>query len=380
MTLETIAKENLNFYAPRFEVKIGEEKQAVNISKEILDVTVSEKIDEGVSFKLTLHDEFDMNTKEFKWLDDPRFTVGNMITIDMGYGNNLYTMIKGNITSLEPSFFASETPTLTIGGQDLSYDYMKRPMPARTFKEKAYSDIARTIAQEAGLLAVVDDTGKFEPLIFKNNNETYYAFLEDIINKINFNFDIKGQTMYFVKPGEDKKEILTLELGKDIISFRPTIKTTGLLAGVEVRGHNPRDPSTPIVGKAEAGSELNKEPGKITGSELLAEKNPKDLPIKVITNVVVNSKEHADAIAKAELTRASDTFIEGEVECIGLPQIRTGVNVRLEKMGERFSDKYYVTATTHTINSSGYKTQFSVKSSSIKKAKTKKAGIGGVVL
>lgn len=372
MTLETLAKENFNFYAPRFEVSIGEEKLAVNVSKEILDVTVSEKIDEGANFKLTLHDEFDMKTQNFKWLDDNRFTVGNTITIDMGYGSGLFRMITGKITSLEPSFFASETPTLTIGGQDLSYDYMKRATPTRTFNEMTYSDIARKIAQEAGLLAVVDDTeesaGKFEPSITKNNNETYYAFLNNLKNKVDFIFDIKGQTMYFVKKGDDKEEILTLELGKDIISFRPTLKTTGLLAGVEVRGHNPRDPKTPIVGKATAGSETNKEPGNITGSELLAKKNSKALPVKVITNVVVNSQEHADAIAKAELIKASDTLIEGEVECVGLPQIRTGVSIMLDKMGKRFSGKYYVTETTHTINSSGYRIRFSVKSNSVKKA------------
>jgi uncharacterized protein len=372
MTLETLAKKDLDFYAPRFEVMIGEKKLAVNVSKEIIDVTVSEKIDVGASFSLTLHDEFDMNKQKFKWLDDSRFTVGNMIIIDMGYGSNLSRMIMGNITSLEPSFFASETPTLTIGGQDLSYDYMKRPTQERAFSEKKYSDIARTIAQEAGLLAVVDDSkesaGKFEPSVIKNNDETYYAFLSRLKKNIGFIFDMKGQTMYFVKPGDDLKEILTLKLGKDIISFRPTLKTTGLLAGVEVRGHNPRDPKKPIIGKAMAGSETNKERGKITGSQLLVTKNSKHLPIKIITDAIVNSKEHAQSIAKAELIKASDTLIEGKVECIGLPQIRTGVNVILEKVGERFSGKYYVTETTHTINSNGYRTSFSVKSNSVKKA------------
>jgi uncharacterized protein len=371
MTLETLVQKNLDFYAPRFEVMIGEMKLAVNISKEIIDVTVSEKIDVGASFNITLHDEFDMNKQKFKWLDDPNFTVGNMITIDMGYGSNLSRLIIGNITSLEPSFFASEAPTLIIGGQDLSYDYMKRPTKERAFSEKKYSDMARTIAKEAGLLAIVDDeepTGKFEPSVIKDNNETYYAFLSRLIKVIGFNFDVKGQTMYFVKPGDDNKEILTLELGKDIISFRPTLKTTGLLAGVEVRGHNPRDPKTPIIGRAMAGSETNKERGKITGSELLATKNSKNPPIKVITGVIVNSKEQADAIAKAELIKASDTLIEGKVECIGLPQIRTGVSVVLDKVGERFSGKYYVKETTHTINNSGYRTSFSVKSNSVKKA------------
>lgn len=370
MTLETLAKENLNFYAPKFEIIIEKEKLAVNVSKEILDVTVSEKIDEGASFTLTLHDDFDMNKQKFKWLDDPLFTVGNTISIDMGYGKNLFPMIKGTITSLEPSFFANETPTLTIGGQDLSYDYIKKASTARPFQERKYSDIAKKIAQEAGLLAVVDETEKFEefePSIFKNNNETYCAFLNKIRERIGFFFDVKGQTMYFVKPGDNEKEILTMELGKDIISFRPTLRTTGLVAKVIVRGHNPHDPEKPIVGEAPKGNETNKKPEKITGNELLAKKNFKTLPTLVITDVIVNSREHAEAIAKAALTKANDTLIEGEVESIGLPQIRTGVNIKFDKMGVRFSGNYYVTATTHTINSSGYRTRFSVKSNLVEK-------------
>jgi uncharacterized protein len=76
----------------------------------------------------------------------------------------------------------------------------------------------------------------------------------------------------------------------------------------------------------------------------------------------------ANEIAKAELNKASYTFIEGTVVCIGLPQIRTGVSIVLDKMGERFNGKYYVKGTTYTIDDSGYKTQFSVISKSVKKA------------
>ncbi|AKB18668.1 phage baseplate assembly protein V [Methanosarcina sp. WWM596] len=351
MTLETLSKGNLNFYAPRFEVEIEGEKLDVSTSKEIIDVTVYEKLDEGASFELTFHNEFDMNTQKFKWIDDSRFNVGNKITIKIGSGSNLHTMLMGRITSLEPSFFAGDTPTLKIRGQDPSYDYMKRATPERTFIEKTYSDIVRTIAQEAGLDCVVDNTGKFEKFIRKNNSETYYEFLDDIRNKVGFVFYIEGRTIHFVKSGNNKKEILKLELGKDIISFNPVMNTTGLLAEVEVRGHNPQDPNTIFIGKAKAERELVALANK-TGS--------KDLAKKVITVEVVNSKEHAVAIAKAELAKANDTLFGGKVECIGLPQIRVGVNVKLEKIGKLFSHKYYVTETTHTINERGYVTRFSV--------------------
>ena len=72
-------------------------------------------------------------------------------------------------------------------------------------------------------------------------------------------------------------------------------------------------------------------------------------------------------MARAELNRASDTLVEGSGECVGIPQIRTGVTIRLEKMGERFSGKYYVKGVTHTLNDSGYRTRFSVRRNSVER-------------
>jgi uncharacterized protein len=353
MTLETLAKENLNFYAPRFDVEIEGKKLDVNVSKEIINLSVTEKLNVGASFELTLNDEFDMKTQEFKWIDDDRFYVGNKINIKIGYGSNLNTMIKGIITSLEPNFFANETPTLQISGQDLMYCYMKTPKPEKTFDEKTYSDIVRNIAQEAGLDCVVDETGKCEKFIRKDNDVTYYQFLNDLKDKVGFNFDIRGRTIYFVKPTK-KKEVLKLELGKDIISFSPNMNTAGLLAQVKVRGHNPQDPNASFIGEADAENEL---------LGLLNKMCSKALPNKAITNAAVESKEQADKIAKAEIIKASETFITGKVRCIGLPQIRPGVYIELDKMGKRFNGDYEVTETTHIINDSGYTTEFSIKSS-----------------
>lgn len=353
-----------NFYVPRFEVEIEDKMLSIDIQKTIIDVTIEEKIDEGASFRLTIHDEFNLKTQEFKWLDNPLFKEGNKVAIKMGYGDILYTMIVGKITSLEPSFFSEETPTLSIGGQDLSFDYLKKGSPERTFVKKKYSDIARIISIEAGLIPVIDDTGNPIPVIQKSSEESYYAFLEKLKKKAGgYQFDIEGSTMYFIKPSDYKNEILSLELNKDIISFRPVFKTTGLVTEVEVRGHNPKDPTKPIIGKATVGSERPQEPKKKTGSQIAKEryKNVK----KVITNVAVTSKEQADAIAKSELNKASDGLIEGDGECIGLPKLRKGVNIKLEKMGNRFSGKYFVKGTTHTINESGYRTRFSVKRNSI---------------
>jgi phage protein D len=359
MALEKLSANTFNFYAPRFEIEIENSRVAAEISKSIIDVSVEERINEGASFTITVNDEFDMKTQAFKWLDHQLFNVGNTVKIKFGYESSLVLLMTGNITGLTPSFFAGDTPTLTVNGQDLSYDYLKRRSPERTFTGVSYSDIAQTIAGEAELSCEADSTESIEHSVRKNANESYYMFLERLAEEVGFQLRIDGQTMYFNEPEDDKKEILTLALGKDIISFRPNLNTANLYAEVEVRGHNPRDPNTPIVGRAAAGEERSQESGRQTASQVAQRRHGES--IKVITNVIVNSVNHANAIARAALNRLSDGFIEGDAESIGIPEIRPGVCIKLEKMGERFSGKYFVKAATHTINNSGYRTRFTVK-------------------
>ena len=359
MSLAKLSASTSNFYVPRFEIEIENNKLPGEMAKSILDVSMTESLDVGASFTFTVNDEFDLKTREFKWLDHKLFSVGSAALVKMGYGNQLLTLAKGNITSLEPSFFAGETPSISIRGQDLSYNYIKKKSPGKTFMNMAYSDIARDIAQTAGLSIRVDKTDKKNGPVSKKNDESYFTFLQRLAKEVDFEVSIDCQTLYFKKPGDNKKEVLVLELGKDIISFRPNLNTARLYSEVEVRWRNPRDPDNPIIGKAGAGSERTQEPGKKTGSQLLESLKWKQK--KVITDVYVESAAQANALALAELNKISNNLIEGEAECIGIPKIRVGVCIKLEKMGKRFSGKYYVKSATHTINNSGYRTRFTVK-------------------
>ena len=46
---------------------------------------------------------------------------------------------------------------------------------------------------------------------------------------------------------------------------------------------------------------------------------------------------------------------------IGLPRLRAGSRVLVDGIGSRLSGEYFVTETTHTVNSSGYQTRFSAR-------------------
>jgi phage protein D len=363
MGLEQVSAANDNFYAFAYSVEVDGTKVTGDILKSMQEIQVEEKIDVGAGFTIKLYDSIDPDKEEFEFLDNKLFTPGNEVTLKMGYGSKLETLMIGKITGLEPEFSAGQPITLIIEGQDLSYDFLKKQSPEKSFVEKSYADIVKEIANEAGMTPVVDAIATTDPVTLKTSSESYFQFLESLSQKTGFEFRVDGKTMYFVKPGGGESEILTLSLGKDINSFHPVLKTVGLYTEVEARGHNPEDPATPFVGIAKAGDEEVQESSKDTASKA-AKKWLKEQK-KIITNVAVMSDDHALAIAKASLNKASDTLIEGETECIGLPQIRTGVTIEIDKVGARFSGKYYVTETQHTVSSGGYKTTFKVRRNAI---------------
>ena len=75
----------------------------------------------------------------------------------------------------------------------------------------------------------------------------------------------------------------------------------------------------------------------------------------------IDSSGEAIEVAKARLEAAGMGYIVGQGSCIGNPDLRSRNMIELKGLGKRFSGLYYVTSTTHTINSSGYLTNFNVQ-------------------
>ncbi len=51
-------------------------------------------------------------------------------------------------------------------------------------------------------------------------------------------------------------------------------------------------------------------------------------------------------------------MVKGSGSTVGLPDLRAGTVVHVDGLGERFSGRYFITSTTHTIGDGGYATQF----------------------
>ena len=102
----------------------------------------------------------------------------------------------------------------------------------------------------------------------RNDGESDYDFIRKrLADRIGYEFFVRNKQIYFRKPMDDTKEVLSLEWGKEILSFSPRMSTAKVVSKVTVRGHNQKDPSKPIVGVATISDLGFKEPEAKSGAE-----------------------------------------------------------------------------------------------------------------
>ena len=82
-------------------------------------------------------------------------------------------------------------------------------------------------------------------------------------------------------------------------------------------------------------------------------------------SAAVHTQQEADERAKAILEDRAQSFVTGEGECVGLPELLPDRNIRISGVGRAFSKTYYVTEATHSIDGKGYRTRFKVEEPSI---------------
>jgi len=139
------------------------------------------------------------------------------------------------------------------------------------------------------------------------------------------------------------------------MEFRPTLTTANQIKSVTVRGWN-RDTKSAIEEKA-----------SITDSEFRLNRDLQHLldvcdpGTEQVVNEPVFTPAQARERARAILLNRARDMVTATATVVGLPDLRAGRNVMISGIGSRFSGRYFITQTTHTIGSNGYTTQFTAR-------------------
>ncbi len=350
------------FYAPAFTILVDKQDLVSKLFLEISSVQVDNMLDGADRFSFTVNGAFDSKLREFQYMED-LFSFGKPVVIHFGYQNasKPKLMHRGIVTGVQTSFPSAGMPQINVSGYDLSY-CMTKGKRSENWTNKKDSDVATLIATKHGLDPKVEDTRVVHPKT-EQSQESDYQFLKKLAERNGFEITVFDRDFCFRRPSNDKEAVIVLEWGKGLMSFSPEINIAEQISTVEVRGWDVAR-KTEFVGKAKQGDELGRAGGERSGAEVLKAVCRDAGELKV--RVPVFSQEQADQMARAILKKRSEMFVTGSGESIGVPDIMADTNIELRGIGNRFSRTYYVEQTTHTINTSGYKTTFKVKDTTIK--------------
>jgi Bacteriophage probable baseplate hub protein len=399
-TLRQASERYGGFYVPRFEIKSGGSGVDPAVLRDVLQVTYSDSISEIDSFDMTLNN-WDPNTLELKYVgaeetvegSTPRQRLFNPgaaeFELKFGYGDDLQPVVRGSTTSLEPAFPSGGASTLTVRALNVLHrlrtkqhrDHWPNDRVARG--QVKISRIAEDIGSRRiegcrfPLRIRIDEQAKAREPVLEyvaqdNQYDIDFLFLE--ARKIGYVVYVDQESagrnrtrdVLHFGPSEARHPgvpaaAYELEWGKSLIDFTPKLSTANQLNAVEVRSHD-RENNHDIRERVTLDDvDINRDLRDIVrgsgprASDACAQRE------QVITNEPMHTTGQARRRAMAVLSDRMKQLVEATGTTVGLPDLRAGQNMLIVGLGARFSGRYFITKTTHTLDSSGYRTKFTAR-------------------
>jgi phage protein D len=357
-----------NYFAPAFQVQINGTDLNADISRNIEEVSVTSEKDSMNSCSLTVANTY----PEMRWThtsDSGLFKEGNSVIVLMGYVDDLQEVFNGEITAVTATFPDSGAPSVKIDAKTRLH-WLQGDKKTQTFKSLTDKQIAEQVGQAAGLSVQADDAGVQYDYVMQHS-QTDLEFLTERAKRIHFEVLVQDKTLLFRKAQEVDSGTFTLVWGNTqaglsgantlpLKSFSPTINTSNQVNKVTVLGY---DPKTKQQIKGEATNQdttMGRSQGGGTATASAFGKSPEYVRV----NAPVASQDEAVTLAKSILNQRAMTFVTGQAETIGVPELQWGQVVIVEGVGPRLSGLYYIQQAVHTLGSGGYTTSLTLNSNS----------------
>lgn len=347
-----------DFYVPVFEMNLDGRETDQGVIKDVTSVTYKDNIAQFDTFDIAINN-WDAENLKFKYSDTKLFDPGKRIELQMGYFGKMRMMLKGEITSLRPSFPSGGGSTLTISGQNTMYKLRTKEQTA-IYENMTDSDVASEICQRLGVDIDANGQGEEKLKYLFQDNQFDIIFLMERAHRIGYDIFIKERDnqkplLTFKKSTQERRTAYSLTYGKSLIEFQPELTTNNQVGKVIVRGWDPV-----LKKKIEVTATRDEIETKGVGAEGGQQDIDKSFKDKaeIIATKPVESEAEGRILAKEILEGIAKDMVKGNGSTVGLPDLRAGVVLQIDGLGKRFSGRYFVTGSTHTIADGGYTTQF----------------------
>ena len=332
-----------------FAIKVDGTALADTVVNRLAEAVIEDDLAQPAMFALRFYDP------QLTLIDGTQFTLGSEVTISArNTGGQFAVLLTAEVTALEPVLEQFRTE-LVVRGYDRSHR-LYRGYKTRTFLQQTDSDIASTIAREAGLTADVTATAEQHAYVIQDS-QTDMEFLRARAARIGFRIAVEGSKLKFRKAEEAPLEAPAQEWSKTLFSFRTRKTGVAQANEVQVRGWDPQAKQA-IVGRAAQVTDPNQVGDQKNGGQV-AQQAFGSAATLTVCDQPVGTQTEADALAKAVLDQLGANYLSAEGTCLGEPALRAGKLVEIKGVGQRLGGKYFVTCTRHVYTpDGGYMTTF----------------------
>ncbi len=292
-------------------------------------------------------------------IDDNTFKEGTSVEIKMTKSlpqTGYETVIKGEITAIEPDFTQDSVALLVVRGYDRSHR-LHRGTKSKVFVNVKDSDIVTQIANNAGLTPTVEATTEVYKHVFQYGVSDW-TFIHERARRNGYEVLVDDTKLYFRKASTTSGTV-TLAWNAELVRFQPRFSLAKQVNKVTVKGWDPKtkaaivgvattSSSSPSVGLSGWGGSLAQ--SAFSAAEVLEVRHP------------VATQSEATKMAQSILDEINAGFLQAEGIAIGNPALKPGAVVTIQKVGTKFSGSYIATTARHIYNpQEGYQTHFTVQ-------------------
>jgi len=373
-------------YVPDFQLTL-DGAPADEQRHEILSVTYRDSINEVDSFEFTVSN-WDTEVGKPKY-DPPSheiysavFSPGTEVKLELGYKDALRTMTNGVITAIESSW-SDGAPTLTVRGLNKLHS-LRRIEHTKSWRDTTDSAIAHELGNmpisdaQPGLGMTVRTTPRNEPKLdfvsMHNQHDIMFLLERARLNDYEVVLhepDASSPKAPFLTfgPSHVTTQVYRLEWGKSLLSFRYTLDVSSQVGTMIVRGWDRRG-NNHLEGRAHWRDVVTDSDERLR-MEFIAPGFEKRSQVEA--GQVIPTQQEADSRARDLLRRRLKEMLQATGTTVGLPDLRAGRKIgiagfvqRSEQgpppvLGNLIEGEYFVTESTHTIGTNGYRTDFKAR-------------------
>jgi phage protein D len=273
----------------------------------------------------------------------PKIKIG--ATLEIKVGKDSTSIYKGEVIGAEATYQGGQTTRLLFRAMNKMHRLL-RMRKSITFTEKSDQQIISQVCGDAGLSLEWKHEKSITYKHVYQHNLTDLEFIRTRAARMGCHVWCEDTKLFVKEPELDQKSGVKVSVDKDgnLRKFTPRISSASVVKKVTVKGWNPETKEL-ITGQAEAQNSPLAKDNAVTASGDLGKEETftVDHPIW--------SKEEADALAKARLRDLNLTFLTGEAEMAGDPNVKIGKSIEIQANAndaqDPFNGDYFVTGITH---------------------------------